>query len=322
MAEPLLKVRNLKTYFISRQAEVRAVDGVDFDVHKGRILGIVGESGSGKSMTSLSIMGLVPGPQGKIVDGEIVLDGVDLVKLTDRQMSDVRGNKVAMIFQEPMTALNPVLKIGEQIGEVLIRHRGMNKRDSHQRAIELLKNVGFPRAEEIVEEYPHQLSGGMRQRAMIAMAMACEPMLLIADEPTTALDVTIQAQVLDLMLDLRERTDMAVLLITHDLGVIAQMADDMIVMYGGQVVESGTADDVFDTALHPYTRALMESIPIIEEEKERLASIPGTVPSAANFPPGCRFADRCPLAKDVCRETMPELRELRPNHFVRCHLAK
>ena len=257
MAEPLLKVRNLKTYFISRQSEVRAVDGVDFDVHKGRILGIVGESGSGKSMTSLSIMGLVPGPQGKIVDGEIVLDGVDLVKLSDRQMSDVRGNKVSMIFQEPMTALNPVLKIGEQIGEVLIRHRGMNKRDSRQRAIELLKSVGFPRAQEIVDEYPHQLSGGMRQRAMIAMAMACEPMLLIADEPTTALDVTIQAQVLDLMRDLQERTDMAVLLITHDLGVIAQMADDMIVMYGGQVVESGTADDVFDTALHPYTRALI-----------------------------------------------------------------
>ncbi len=322
MAEPLLKVRNLKTYFISRQSEVRAVDGVDFDVHKGRILGIVGESGSGKSMTSLSIMGLVPGPQGKIVDGEIVLDGVDLVKLSDRQMSDVRGNKVSMIFQEPMTALNPVLKIGEQIGEVLIRHRGMNKRDSRQRAIELLKSVGFPRAQEIVDEYPHQLSGGMRQRAMIAMAMACEPMLLIADEPTTALDVTIQAQVLDLMRDLQERTDMAVLLITHDLGVIAQMADDMIVMYGGQVVESGTADDVFDTALHPYTRALMESIPIIKEEKERLASIPGTVPSAANFPPGCRFADRCPLTEDVCREMMPELRELRPNHFVRCHLAK
>ena len=322
MAEPLLKVRNLKTYFISRHSEVRAVDGVDFDVQKGRVLGIVGESGSGKSMTSLSIMGLVPGPSGRIVDGEIVLDGVDLLQLTERQMSDVRGNKVSMIFQEPMTALNPVLTIGEQIAEVLVRHRGMKKRDARNRAVELLRNVGFPRAQEIVDEYPHQLSGGMRQRAMIAMAMACEPMLLIADEPTTALDVTIQAQVLDLMRDLRERTGMAVLLITHDLGVIAEMADDMIVMYGGQVVESGTADEVFDTPLHPYTTALMDSIPVIEEDQERLTSIPGTVPSAANFPPGCRFADRCPIAEDICRKTMPVLRELRPNHFVRCHLAK
>ncbi len=321
MAEPLLKVRNLKTYFISKNSEVKAVDGVDFEVQPGKVLGIVGESGSGKSMTSLSLMRLVPGPQGRIVEGEVTFEGTDLLKLTERQMSDVRGNRMGMIFQEPMTALNPVLKIGEQIGEVLIRHRNVSKAEAKRQSIGMLRSVGFPRAEQIVDEYPHQLSGGMRQRAMIAMAMACQPKLLIADEPTTALDVTIQAQVLDLMRSLKDQNGTAIILITHDLGVIAEMADDVVVMYGGQVVETANADEVFDDPLHPYTKALMESIPVIEQDRERLASIPGTVPSAANFPVGCRFAPRCTMAEESCHQKMPELRELKPGHFVRCDLV-
>ncbi|MCY0875843.1 MAG: ABC transporter ATP-binding protein [Firmicutes bacterium] len=321
MAQPLLQVKNLRTYFIGRQSTVKAVDGVDFEVGRGKVLGIVGESGSGKSMTSLSVMRLVPAPQGRIVEGEILLDGRDLTKLSEKQMTDVRGNEIGMIFQEPMSALNPVLKIGEQIGEVLIRHRKLSKSQARAKAISLLKSVGFPRAEQVVNEYPHQLSGGMRQRAMIAMAMACEPKLLIADEPTTALDVTIQAQVLDLMRSLKENSGTAIILVTHDLGVVAEMADDVAVMYGGQVVESGSADEIFDQPLHPYTRALMESIPVIDQDRERLYAIPGNVPSAANFPVGCRFADRCTLVQDKCREAMPELRSMSPGHSVRCILA-
>lgn len=318
MAEPLLKVRNLKTYFISKNATVKAVDGVDFEVYPGKVLGIVGESGSGKSMTSLSVMRLVPGPQGKIVEGEILLEGKDLLHISERAMRDVRGNRIGMIFQEPMSALNPVLKVGEQIGEVLIRHRKLTKAQAKAQSISLLRSVGFPRAEQIVNEFPHQLSGGMRQRAMIAMAMACQPSLLIADEPTTALDVTIQAQVLDLMRSLKDQNGTAILLITHDLGVVAEMADDVVVMYGGQVVESASADEIFDHPVHPYTQALMASIPSIEEERERLLTIPGTVPSAAHFPIGCRFADRCTLVEDRCREQMPELREIAAGHTVRC----
>ncbi len=321
MAEPLLEVRNLKTYFISKHRTVKAVDGVDFTVYKGKVLGIVGESGSGKSMTSLSIMRLIPPPYGKIVEGMIKFEGVNLAELSEKKMNDIRGNKISMIFQEPMSALNPVLKIGVQVDEVLIRHKNLSKSEARRKSIQLLQSVGFPRAEEVVNDYPHQLSGGMRQRAMIAMAMACEPSVLIADEPTTALDVTIQAQVLDLMRDLKDQTGTAIVLITHDLGVVADMADDMIVMYGGQVVESGSADDIFNTPLHPYTRALMDSIPVIDEDRERLLAIPGTVPSAANFPQGCRFAERCTLAQLSCMEKMPELRELRPNQFVRCDLA-
>nr|WP_272879780.1 ABC transporter ATP-binding protein [Sulfoacidibacillus ferrooxidans] len=313
-----MKVRNLKTYFISKNATVKAVDGVDFEVYPGKVLGIVGESGSGKSMTSLSVMRLVPGPQGKIVEGEILLEGTDLLHISERAMRDVRGNRIGMIFQEPMSALNPVLKVGEQIGEVLIRHRKLTKAQAKVQAISLLRSVGFPRAEQIVNEFPHQLSGGMRQRAMIAMAMACQPSLLIADEPTTALDVTIQAQVLDLMRSLKDQNGTAILLITHDLGVVAEMADDVVVMYGGQVVESASADEIFDHPVHPYTQALMASIPSIEEERERLLTIPGTVPSAAHFPGGCRFADRCTLVEDRCREQMPELREIAAGHTVRC----
>ncbi|WP_283163010.1 ABC transporter ATP-binding protein [Alicyclobacillus mengziensis] len=321
MAEPLLKIKDLKTYFISKDMEVRAVDGIDLNVYPSQIVCIVGESGSGKSMTSLSIMRLVPQPRGKIVAGEVNFNGRDLLRLTEKQMTDVRGNDISMIFQEPMTALNPVLTIGEQITEVLLRHRNLTKREAIAKAIEMLQFVGVPRATEIVHEYPHQLSGGLRQRVMIAMAMVCEPKLLIADEPTTALDVTIQAQVLELMKKMRQDFNTAIILITHDLGVVADMADHVVVMYAGQVVESVNADDLFAAPLHPYTKALMESIPSLEEEKEVLYSIPGTVPDATAYPVGCRFADRCPISQPSCYERMPELREIKPGHLVRCDLV-
>ncbi|WDL95874.1 ABC transporter ATP-binding protein [Alicyclobacillus sp. ALC3] len=321
MAEPLLAVRDLKTYFISKDAEVRAVDGIDIDVYPRQVVCIVGESGCGKSMTSLSVMRLVPKPRGKIVSGEIKFNGKDLLKLTERQMTDVRGNDMSMIFQEPMTALNPVLTIGDQITEVLIRHRNMNKREALAKAVDMLQVVGVPRAAQIVHEYPHQLSGGLRQRVMIAMAMVCEPKLLIADEPTTALDVTIQAQVLELMKKMRDEFDTAIILITHDLGVVAEMADHVVVMYAGQIVESTNADDIFHDPQHPYTKALLASIPSLEEEKETLYSIPGTVPDAAAYPVGCRFADRCPIAQASCREKAPELRETSPGHSIRCDLV-
>lgn len=322
MAEPLLAIRDLKTYFKSKEAEIRAVDGIDLDVYPRQIVCIVGESGCGKSITSLSIMRLVPKPHGKIVAGEIRFNGQDLLELSEREMSDLRGNEISMIFQEPMTALNPVMSIGDQITEGLVRHRGMSKREAVAKAVEMLKFVGVPRAEQIVKEYPHQLSGGLRQRVVIAMALVCDPKLIIADEPTTALDVTIQAQVLELMKKMRETLDTAVILITHDLGVVADMADHVLVMYAGQVVESVDADRAFEHPLHPYTRALLASIPSIDEEKDVLYSIPGTVPSAANFPKGCRFAARCAIAQSSCFEIMPELREVQPGHLVRCDLVE
>jgi peptide/nickel transport system ATP-binding protein len=318
MAEALLKVNNLKTYFNTKKGQIKAVDGVDFEAKEGKILCIVGESGSGKSMTALTIMGLANGSQ---VDGEVLFEGQDLLKLNDLKMSDLRGNKLAMIFQEPMMALNPIFTIGNQISEVLIRHRKLSKKEARVITIDQLRSVGFPRPEQLVDAYPHQLSGGMRQRVMIAMMMVCKPKLLIADEPTTALDVTIQAQVLDLMLRMREQTGTSIILITHDLGVVAEMADDMIVMYAGQIVETGSADVVFDLPLHPYTQALMKSIPSIDEQQERLIAIPGTVPSAANFPQGCRFAERCTMTQTSCFTIMPALREIKPGHFVRCDLV-
>ncbi|MDQ0257805.1 peptide/nickel transport system ATP-binding protein [Evansella vedderi] len=316
----LLEVKNLKTHFFAKDKVLPVVDGVDFKVNKGETLAIVGESGSGKSITSLSIMGLVPKPGGKIVDGEINFDGKDLVQLSENQMYKVRGNEIAMIFQEPMSSLNPVLTIGEQITEVLIYHKKLSYKEARQKAIELLKIVGFARAEGILDDYPHRLSGGMRQRVMIAMAMSCDPKLLIADEPTTALDVTVQAQILELMKDLSKKFDSSIILITHDLGVVAELADRVIVMYTGQVVEESPIVSLFDEPLHPYTQGLLNSIPKIDEEVERLSSIGGNVPTPDSFPKGCRFSTRCPHVMQKCIDEQPELKEIKPGRKSRCFL--
>lgn len=316
----LLEVKNLKTYFYKKRTVIPAVDGVDLKINKGETLAIVGESGSGKSITSLSIMKLVPSPAGKIVEGEIILDGRNLVDLSEAEMCKVRGNDISMIFQEPMTSLNPVLTVGEQITEVLMYHQKMSKAESTKKAIEMLELVGFSRAAELINEFPHRLSGGMRQRVMIAIAMSCNPKLLIADEPTTALDVTIQAQILDLMKDLSHKFDTSILLITHDLGVVSEVADKIVVMYGGQVVEQSPVDDLFDEPLHPYTVGLMNSIPAIEGAIERLQSIEGNVPSPENMPKGCRFAPRCSKAFDRCFAEAPQLKQMGKERAVRCFL--
>ncbi|MGD6804522.1 ABC transporter ATP-binding protein [Rossellomorea vietnamensis] len=316
----LLNVKGLKTYFYLEDKKVaKAVDGVDFSIKPGETLALVGESGSGKSITSLSIMKLI-GKPGKIQEGEIVFDGRNLVHMDDKHMSKVRGKDIAMIFQEPMTALNPVFTIGNQIVETLIRHQKLSKLQASRQAVQLLKMCGFPRAEETMREYPHQLSGGMRQRAMIAIAISCDPKLLIADEPTTALDVTIQAQVLDLLDEMKRKFNMAVLLITHDLGVVAEYADRVMVMYGGQIVEETDAETIFDQPKHPYTQGLLESLPSLEKEVDRLGAIKGTVPPSHLFPAGCRFADRCPHVMDKCRAENPELMPIEPDRRVRCYL--
>ncbi|GAA3410570.1 ABC transporter ATP-binding protein [Paenibacillus hodogayensis] len=320
MSKPLLSIQNLKTYFTRSGKEVHAVDGIDLDIEPRQIVCVVGESGCGKSITSLSIMGLIPKPSGRIVDGQILFNGTDLVKLKEEELAEIRGNEISMIFQEPMTSLNPVLTIGDQMTEVLHRHRKVSKQQAWGMAIDMLKYVGVGRAEKIVSDYPHRLSGGMRQRVMIGMAMICEPKLLIADEPTTALDVTIQAQVLELMRQMREQYDTSVLMITHDLGVVAEIADYVVVMYAGQIVEKADADTIFERPLHPYTQALLQSIPSLDEVKESLYSIPGTVPDASNYPVGCRFADRCAVAQPSCREKPPQLREIEPGHYARCDL--
>ncbi|MDE1455169.1 ABC transporter ATP-binding protein, partial [Bacillus paralicheniformis] len=290
----LLEVNDLKTYFFRKKQPIPAVDGVDFSIKKGETVALVGESGSGKSITSLSIMGLVEGSGGKIMNGSIKLEGRDLVTYKEQDLCKIRGNEISMIFQEPMTSLNPVLTIGEQITEVLIYHKKLSKKEAAKKAVELLKLVGFSRAGELMKEYPHRLSGGMRQRVMIAIALSCNPKLLIADEPTTALDVTIQAQVLELMKDLCDKFDTSILLITHDLGVVSEIADRVIVMYCGQVVENATVDELFDEPLHPYTKGLLNSIPVIEGSIEKLTAIKGNVPTPDNLPAGCRFAPRCP----------------------------
>lgn len=321
-ANKLLEVTGLKTYFyLENKAVAKAVDGVDFFIQPGETVALVGESGSGKSITSLSIMKLINKP-GKIEEGQIVFAGKDLVPLTDKQMTNVRGREIGMIFQEPMTALNPVYTIGNQIVETLIRHKKMTKNEARLRAIELLKVVGFPRAEETMKEYPHQLSGGMRQRAMIAIAISCDPKLVIADEPTTALDVTIQAQILDLMAEMKKKFNMAVLLITHDLGVVAEYADRVMVMYGGQIVEETTIEKLFLEPKHPYTTGLLESLPSLDKDVDRLGAIKGTVPPAHRFPVGCRFSDRCPHVMAKCREKNPILVETNTDvsHRVRCYL--
>ncbi len=320
---PLLSIRNLKTYFYTEDGIVKAVDGVDLEVYPGEVLGLVGESGCGKSVTSLSIMRLIA-PPGKIVEGEIWFDGQNLLELSEKQMIAIRGNRISMIFQQPQTALNPVFRVGDQIAEVLNIHRHMDRKTGWQRAVDLLRMVGIPDPERRAQAYPHELSGGMAQRVMIAMALACEPALLIADEPTTALDVTIQAQILDLMRNLRNQTNAAIILITHDLGVVAEMAERVAVMYAGQVVEQTDVHAIFETPLHPYTRGLLESIPILGEFKERLAVIPGNVPNLINLPPGCRFASRCQARLqydlEICKREMPTLEEVIPGHKVRCWL--
>ncbi|WP_053367751.1 ABC transporter ATP-binding protein [Bacillus sp. FJAT-27245] len=319
-ANALLEVKNLKTYFYLEDKRIaKAVDGVDFSIAPGETVALVGESGSGKSITSLSIMKLI-GKPGKIEDGIIHFSGRDLVKLSDKQMSTVRGREIGMIFQEPMTALNPVFTIGNQIMETIMKHKKISKQQAYIKAVELLKIVGFPRAEATMNEYPHQLSGGMRQRAMIAIAISCDPKLLIADEPTTALDVTIQAQILDLLDEMKRKFNMSVLLITHDLGVVAEYADRVMVMYGGQIVEETTVDELFLKPKHPYTIGLLDSLPSLEKEVERLGAIRGTVPPAHSFPVGCRFADRCPHTMPKCNERNPELASVEPGHNVRCYL--
>jgi oligopeptide/dipeptide ABC transporter ATP-binding protein len=318
----ILEVRSLKTHFFTREGVVRAVDGVSFDVEKGRTLGIVGESGCGKSVTALSIMGLIPKPPAKIVEGAVLFEGRDLTKLSERQLEDVRGRQVAMIFQDPMTSLNPTFKIGTQITETLRRHFDMSKGAARARAIELLEEVGIPRAADRLDDYPHQFSGGMRQRVMIAIALSCSPKLLIADEPTTALDVTIQAQILDLLERLREEHGMAMIIITHDMGVVAEAADDVAVMYAGQIVEQASVLDLYANPEHPYTEALLGALPQLEGEgirDGRLTAIPGRPPDLIDPPEGCRFAARCRYSdlEDGCATTQQELREVRPGHWVR-----
>ena len=323
---PLIEIKGLKTYFYTEDGVVRAVDGVDYVIEQEKTLGIVGESGCGKSVTALSIMGLVQIPPGKIEAGEILFyrNGkvMDLTKFDPkgREMRSIRGNEIAMIFQEPMTSLNPVYTIGNQIMEAIILHQKLDKRAAKKRAIEMLREVGIPLPEQRVDEYPHQLSGGMRQRAMIAMALSCNPSLLIADEPTTALDVTIQAQVLDLMNALRREFHAAIQFITHDLGVIAGMADDVVVMYLGRIVEGSTVEEVFHHPKHPYTQGLMHSIPSLVSGKERLQPIKGVVPDPFEVPAGCGFEPRCPHAMEICKTTMPELKEVAPGHEAACWL--
>jgi oligopeptide/dipeptide ABC transporter ATP-binding protein len=321
--QPLLEVKNLKTYFFTEDGVVKAVDGVDFYVKSGEVLGLVGESGCGKSVTSLSIMRLI-GIPGKVVEGEIYFEGRSVLQLPEAEMVKMRGNRMSMIFQQPQSSLNPVFKIGDQVAEVLQIHQKMNKEQAWEKAVELLRLVGIADPEKKAHSFPHEISGGQAQRVMIAMALALNPQLLIADEPTTALDVTIQAQILDLMRDLRTRMNTAVILITHDLGVIAEMADRVAVMYAGRIVEQTDVRTLFAQPLHPYTRGLMDSIPVLGTVKDELAVIPGSVPNLINLPPGCRFAPRC-LSRlehnlEICIDNEPDLLPATPNHTVRCWL--
>jgi peptide/nickel transport system ATP-binding protein/oligopeptide transport system ATP-binding protein len=321
--EALLSVRNLKTYLYTNNREVKAVDGIDFDLYPKQIICIIGESGCGKSMTSLSILKLLPAGKGNKVSGNIRFMGRDLLHSTAKEMMNLRGRDISMIFQDPMASLNPVLTIGDQLCEPLLRHFGITRRLAEKRAVDMLRFVGIPRPEELIREYPFQLSGGMRQRVMIAMAMICRPKVLIADEPTTALDVTIQAQVLELMKEMRDEFDTSIILITHDFGVVAEMADHVLVMYAGQIVESADADTLFSSPLHPYTQNLLASIPTLtDDSQEKLYSIPGTVPNAGNYPEGCRFANRCGLAQPSCSQLMPELVQLHEGHLVRCDVIR
>ena len=322
MTTPLLELENLHTFFYTDNGVAQAVDGVSFAVGVGETVGVVGESGCGKSVTALSILRLVR-PPGRIEPGSVMrFEGRDLMTLDEREMQHIRGNRIAMVFQEPMTALNPVFTIGDQIGEVGRVHAGMNKRESLAKAVEMLKLVGIPAPEQRVGEYPHQLSGGMRQRVVIAMALVMNPALVIADEPTTALDVTIQAQILELLADLTRRLGTSVLLITHDLGVVAENCARVIVMYAGEVVEEAATADLFARAHHPYTEGLLGAMPRVGGEKDRLATIPGTVPAPTNWPEGCRFRDRCPYSWERCETEHPPLYQIAGGHTSRCHLAE
>ncbi len=324
--KPLLELRDVRTYFYGDEGEARAVDGVSYTIGPGQTLGVVGESGCGKSVTALSIMRLVPSPPGKTVAGQILFEGRDLLALEEREMRAIRGNDIAMIFQEPATALNPVYTVGNQIVEAVRLHQGLDREQARARAIEMLKLVGIPSPEERVDEYPHQLSGGMRQRVMIALAMSCDPKLLIADEPTTALDVTVQAQILELISALQKRTGMSVLLITHDLGVVAETADHVCVMYAGKVVETAPVERLFARPAHPYTIGLLRSLPELARPGEKLPTIEGVVPNATRFPSGCRFRTRCSLARDLCAEREPPLEPVGGDegdgHAAACHFLE
>ena len=316
--ETIVSVENLKTYFYTEDGVVPAIDGVSFEIRKGETLAIVGESGSGKSVTSLSIMGLIPSPPGRIEAGDIHFHNESLLDKTEKEMRQIRGNQISMIFQEPMTSLNPVYKIGDQIMESIILHQKLTKNEAKKEVIRLLNLVGIPEPERRLNQYPHELSGGMRQRVMIAIALACNPEVLIADEPTTALDVTIQNQILALMKKLKKETNMSIMLITHDLGVVAEMADRVVVMYSGQVVEQGDIFTIFENPKHPYTEGLLRSMPSVEKRSGKLYAIDGVVPNPLNLPKGCRFAPRCEYATDLCREEMPEIQSLSDDEVVRC----
>ncbi|AGB40431.1 oligopeptide/dipeptide ABC transporter, ATP-binding protein [Halobacteroides halobius DSM 5150] len=318
MKNAILKLKDLKTYFNTDRGTVKAVDGVSFEIKEGETLGVVGESGSGKSVTAASVMQLVPTPPGEIADGEILFKGENLLEKSKKEIRKIRGNQISMIFQEPMTALNPVYTIGSQIGEALQLHQNLNKEQAREKSIEMLEKVGIPSPEERVDEHPHQLSGGMRQRVMIAMALSCNPELLIADEPTTALDVTIQAQILELMQELKDDFNTATMLITHNLGVVAEIADKVAVMYGGRVVEQTDVKTLFKDPEHPYTAGLINSIPKVEGRNGQLDPIEGTVPDPFSFPKGCKFANRCDYATDKCWQQEPQLEEIKDNHLVRC----
>jgi peptide/nickel transport system ATP-binding protein len=322
VSDSLLQVKDLVTSFKTDRGIIRAVDGISFDIRKGQTVGLVGESGCGKSVTSLSILRLIQSPPGFVERGSINFDGKNILDLDDAGMRSIRGNRISMIFQEPMTSLNPVFTIGDQIGEVFRIHQGMNKKEARAKSIDMLRLVKIPAPESRVDEYPHQLSGGMRQRVMIAMALACNPELLIADEPTTALDVTIQAQILDLMADLQKTLNMAILLITHDLGVVAEVCDYVMVMYAGKIAEQAPVKDLFKDPKHPYTKGLLNSIPKLGHKTEYLPTIEGQVPSLSKLPKGCRFQDRCPFVMDKCRVDEPVLVEVGPERKVACWLHK
>lgn len=324
MEQPLIDIRDLHTQFFTDDGLARAVDGVSYSLQRGETVGVVGESGCGKSVTALSVLRLIPNPPGRIVGGEILFEGNNLLELSPAEMRRIRGNDISMIFQEPMTSLNPVFTIGNQIAEAVCLHQGLSKKEAINKAIEMLALVGIPVPERRVHEYPHQLSGGMRQRAMIAMALSCNPKVLIADEPTTALDVTIEAQILDLMRNLQSELGTAIIMITHDLGVVAEMARKVVVMYAGKIVEQAPVEDIFAEPNHPYTQGLLQSLPRVDKdatgEKHRLQEIPGIVPSLLNLPKGCKFASRCPKAMAVCEDEEPVLEQIAPNHFSSCWL--